>query len=259
MSQNYLYFKNNLNYRSLLMGDKGLTSKRLFRLTPPTFWRLTPRSLSTISFTPKSFTMAFGIHIHPCLLLAVASSLEHKLQGPGPCPSDSKVQPVLLIVPGTQQTRARQMNLEYPSFGRPLLHEALTGSLSNSWGTLLNQLFALSTLHGFLLPLRLQGRLYTNLTHAKTKQNRKPEIPSCYHCICPFPFYSCHPFCHLVLKPICYSNCFCKAHQQLLNYKSNYMADTLFSADLLHPLAANLPFLLNLICSLQSPPLGRVS
>lgn len=78
MSQNYLYFKNNLNYHSLLMGDKGLTSKPLFRLTPPTFWRPMPRSLSTISFTPKSFTMAFGIRIHPCLLLAVASSLEDK-------------------------------------------------------------------------------------------------------------------------------------------------------------------------------------
>lgn len=221
MSQNYLYFKNNLKYHSLLMGDKGLTSKPLFRLTPPTFWRPTPRSLSTISFTPKSFTIAFGIHIHPCLLLAVASSLEDK-------PTRARTLPIWFRgTPRTSHSAWHAVDMcpthelkEYPSFGRPLLHEASVGSLSNSWGTLLNQFFPLSTLHGFLLPLRRQGRLYTNLTHAKTKQNRKPEVPSCCHCICPFPVYSCHPFCHLVLKPICYSNCFCKAHQQLLNYKS---------------------------------------
>lgn len=61
MSQNYLYFKNNLNYHSLLMGDKGLTSKPLSRLTPhsqhagwlPTLWQPTPRSFSMISFTPQ--------------------------------------------------------------------------------------------------------------------------------------------------------------------------------------------------------------
>lgn len=34
MSENYLYFKNNLNYHSRLIGDKGLTAKPLSRLIP---------------------------------------------------------------------------------------------------------------------------------------------------------------------------------------------------------------------------------